>query len=83
MGKAKLGLRERDEVLVIEDAPAGIRAGKAVHCKVIALTTTHNVQQVKAAGADWTMKDLRSARFQGWNEKSLCVKVEIRDAVTE
>ena len=80
MGRAKLGLAEDDEVLVLEDAPAGIRAGKAAGCKVIALTTTHNIQQVKAAGADWIVKDLQSVRFQGWNEKASRVRIEIRDA---
>jgi glycerol 3-phosphatase-1 len=42
--------------LVMEDAPAGVRAGKAAGCKVLAVTTTHTVGQVgelKAVGPDW------------------------------
>lgn len=47
------------DVLVVEDAPAGIRAGKAAGCKVLAVATTHSVEQLKKAGADWVVRDLR------------------------
>jgi len=48
------------KVLVLEDAPAGIKAGKAAGCMVLALATTHRVQSLKDAGADWVVPDLRS-----------------------
>lgn len=37
------------ECVVIEDAPAGIRAGKAAGARVIALTTTHEVAELGEA----------------------------------
>ncbi len=50
------------EVLVLEDSPAGIRAGKAAGCAVLGLVTSHSVTQVIEAGPDWIVKDLESVR---------------------
>jgi mannitol-1-/sugar-/sorbitol-6-phosphatase len=41
------------ECVVIEDAPAGIRAGKAAGAHVVALRTTAGDAELRAAGADW------------------------------
>ena len=41
------------ECLVIEDAPAGIRAGKAAGARVLALRTTATDEELREAGADW------------------------------
>ncbi|MCJ1313978.1 hypothetical protein MMC25_007658 [Agyrium rufum] len=61
LGMEKLGLDgSSSKVLVVEDAPAGIRAGKAAGCMVVGLNTTHKIEQLRAAGADWIVKDLRS-----------------------
>ena len=65
LGRERCGLGERPGVLVIEDAPAGIRAGKAAGCEVLALTTTHDVERLRDAGADWIVKDLNSIRILG------------------
>lgn len=62
MGREKLGLTADDEVLVLEDSPAGIRAGKEAGCKVLAVVTSHTVEQVLEAGPDWIVKDLSSLR---------------------
>ncbi len=43
--------------LVVEDAPAGIRAGKAAGARVVALRTTANDAELEEAGADWIVKD--------------------------
>ena len=42
--------------LVIEDAPAGVSAGKAAGMTVLALTTTHSADDL--AGADHVAGDL-------------------------
>ncbi|RMZ88888.1 hypothetical protein DV736_g3881, partial [Chaetothyriales sp. CBS 134916] len=65
LGATKLGLGEDTRsVLVLEDAPAGIRAGKAAGCMVLALATTHHLQELKDAGADWIVRDLNSVKIQ-------------------
>ena len=45
------------ECVVIEDAPAGIRAGKAAGAHVVALRTTAGDAELRAAGADWIVDD--------------------------
>jgi sugar-phosphatase len=45
------------ECLVIEDAPAGIRAGKAAGARVLALRTTATEVELREAGADWIVED--------------------------
>ena len=45
--------------IVVEDVPAGITAGKAAGCKVIALRTTTSETEVRRAGADWVLDDCR------------------------
>ncbi|KAJ5664601.1 hypothetical protein N7462_011414 [Penicillium macrosclerotiorum] len=65
LGRKKLDLEASTSLLVLEDAPSGIRAGKAAGFKVLALTTTHSVEQLQAAGADWIVEDLRSVSVKG------------------
>ncbi|KKK26962.1 hypothetical protein ARAM_006064, partial [Aspergillus rambellii] len=60
LGRKRLGLEHSADIVVFEDAPSGIRAGKAAGFKVLALTTTHTLAQVLEAGADWVVEDLRS-----------------------
>ena len=43
--------------VVIEDAPAGIRAGKAAGTRVVALQTTERDDLLLAAGADYIVRD--------------------------
>lgn len=79
LGKERLSLMKDDPVLVVEDAPAGVRAGKAAGCTVIGLTTTHGIQQIREAGADWVVQDLRSVRYAGRDGK--LVRIEISNAL--
>lgn len=65
IGKEKLGLKSDSHVLVLEDSPAGIKAGKAAGCKVLAVVTSHTVEQVLAAEPDWIVKDLESVKVVG------------------
>jgi sugar-phosphatase len=41
------------DCIVLEDAPAGIRAGKAAGAHVLALRTTATDTELREAGADW------------------------------
>src|SRR5438477_7910252 len=45
------------ECIVIEDAPAGIRAGKEAGARVLALRTTASDAELQHAGADWIVHD--------------------------
>jgi sugar-phosphatase len=45
------------ECVVLEDAPAGIRAGKAAGACVLALRTTASDAELREAGADWIVDD--------------------------
>ena len=53
-GMAALGF-SAGECVVLEDVPAGIRAGKAAGARVIAFTTTDAEPRLRAAGADWIL----------------------------
>jgi len=52
------------ECVVVEDAPAGVRAGKAAGGRVIGCTTTVSADQLKAAGADWIVKNCGDIRME-------------------
>jgi sugar-phosphatase len=54
-GAQLLGLPAR-ECIVIEDAPAGIRSGKAAGARVLALRTTTGDAELQQAGADWIVE---------------------------
>jgi sugar-phosphatase len=58
-GAALLGVSAKDCV-VVEDAPAGIRAGKAAGARVIACRTTTAEHELKGAGADWIVENCKS-----------------------
>ena len=53
---AKLGFAPSDCV-VVEDAPAGIRAGKGAGTRVIAFVTTMVRRDLEEAGADWIVRN--------------------------
>jgi len=69
IGRERIGLGEQAEVLVIEDSPSGVKAGKAAGCSVLGLATTHSVQRLKDAGTDWIVQDLSSVQLIGKEEK--------------
>lgn len=82
LGRERLGLSgDEKSVLVLEDSPAGIRAGKAAGCKVLGLVTSHTAEQVKGAEPDWIVRDLDSVRVVG--SKNGLVTLEFRDGLVE
>lgn len=64
LGRKRLGMEDKSDLVVLEDAPSGIRAGKLAGFKVIGLATTHTLDQIKEAGADWILEDLRSVSLK-------------------
>lgn len=63
LGRGRIGLEGDDKsVLVLEDSPAGIEAGKAAGCKVLGLVTSHTAEQVASAQPDWIVRDLESVK---------------------
>jgi len=56
-----LGVAAQDCV-VFEDAPAGIRSGKAAHARVLAFQTTERDELLRESGADWIVKDASAVR---------------------
>lgn len=65
LGRERLGLGLTTSILVLEDAPSGIKAGKAAGFTVIALATTHSLEKLREAGADLIVEDLRSILVKG------------------
>lgn len=55
-GAALLGF-PADECVVVEDVPAGIRAGREAGARVIALRSTVAEPELAAAGANWIVND--------------------------
>jgi sugar-phosphatase len=52
------------ECVVLEDVPAGVRAGKAAGAKVIAFQTTVSESALREADADWILKNCAEIRLR-------------------
>lgn len=63
-GARLLGFTAQDCV-VFEDAPAGIRSGKAARARVVAFQTTERDELLRESGADWIVKDASAVRVGG------------------
>src|SRR5262249_14983296 len=61
-GAALLGF-PAEECIVLEDVPAGVRAGKSAGARVVAFTTTVPALALEQAGADWILKDCAHMRL--------------------
>ena len=79
LGRQRLSLPEKAQMIVIEDAPSGVRAGKAAGFEVVGLATTHTIDQMKGAGADWIVQDLQSVTLKNFREG--VVQIEIANAL--
>ncbi|KAI0202375.1 HAD-like protein [Astrocystis sublimbata] len=80
LGWSRLGMPGNANVLVLEDSPAGIEAGKAAGCKVIGLVTSHTMEQVVAAQPDWVVRDLSSVKMVSCGDDGR-VTLRISDAL--
>lgn len=64
---AELTHHDIHKCIVVEDAPAGVVAGKSAGARVLGLKTTHDGQRMWDSGADWLVEDLSkvSAKWEG------------------
>ncbi len=58
-GAAALGVPPA-QCIVIEDAPSGVRSGKAAGSRALGIRTTTHDRELLAAGADWIVNDCAS-----------------------
>jgi mannitol-1-/sugar-/sorbitol-6-phosphatase len=68
-----------DRCLVVEDAPAGIEAGRAAEARVLAVATTHAVNALTAA--DYIVSDLRSVHVSP-HAAGLSIQIEVMSPAT-
>ena len=73
-GAATLGFDAKDCV-VLEDVPAGVRAGKAAAARVIAFTTTVPAPELHLAGADWVLQGCSNLHLVS-SDSSLTIRLE-------
>jgi glycerol 3-phosphatase-1 len=82
MGAQKLGLQEKKPaIIVFEDAPAGVRSGKAAGFVVVGLYTTHTLEQLIEAGADYIVRDMRSVTLKSWDRTTGQGEIQIENAL--
>jgi sugar-phosphatase len=77
-GAALLGLAASN-CIVFEDAPAGIRAGKAAGALVVALRTTSSDVELEEAGADWVISGYQQISVLETNHASNSLKLSIHE----
>jgi len=76
-GAALLGVPAA-RCIVFEDAPAGIRAGKAAGALVIALRSTSSDPELEEAGADWIITGYSDVIVSASNHGSGSLKLAIK-----
>ena len=65
------------DCVVVEDAPAGIRSGRAAGARVIALRTTAADDELKEAGANWIIDDLSKVSVAMLNGEGLELALDL------
>lgn len=58
-----------EKCVVFEDVPAGVQAGKGALAKVVAFTTTVEASALRAAGADWILRNCSDVRLCEYGEE--------------
>jgi glycerol-1-phosphatase len=71
LGRECLGVSQsKQKVIVVEDAAAGVRAGKAAGATVIGVLETHSREALETSGADYIVNGLHEVRIrQGENDR--------------
>lgn len=64
------------ECVVVEDATAGVRAGKAAGARVIAVRTTSTHEELRAAGADSIVQNCASVTMESFSGKELVLALD-------
>lgn len=67
------------KVVVFEDAPAGITAGKGAGAMVVGICSTYDPEKVRKSGANIVVKDLSSFRIDSYNKETDEFKVVVDD----
>src|SRR5580658_10666932 len=73
---AGLGFAASDCV-VVEDAPAGVRAGKAAGARVVAFLTTMSRRSLEDAGADWIVQNCADVTVSGDDDHGLQLSLKM------
>jgi sugar-phosphatase len=73
---AGLGFAASDCV-VVEDAPAGVRAGKAAGARVVAFLTTMSRRSLEDAGADWIVQNCADVTASGDDDHGLQLSLKM------
>jgi sugar-phosphatase len=76
-GAAALG-RSPADCIVVEDAPAGVRSGKAAGARVIGLRTTTSDEELLDAGAAWIINNCSSLQA-AVDPKDATLRLELHD----
>ncbi|CCH41583.1 2-deoxyglucose-6-phosphate phosphatase 2 [Wickerhamomyces ciferrii] len=79
-GRERLGYKDADKkVVVFEDAPAGVKAGKDADCLVIGIASNFDAEKVKGFGADIVVPDLTKVEVKGYDAETDTFKLQINE----
>lgn len=67
------------KVVVFEDAPAGITAGKDAGAFIVGICSTYDPEKVRKSGADIVVDDLTSFKIDSYNKETDEFKVVVED----
>lgn len=67
--------------LVVEDAPTGIRSGKASGARVLATCTSHDREDLEKERPDFLVEDLSHVKVVGWDAETNTFKLIIEQPV--
>ena len=70
LGAKRLGFAA-ERCVVVEDAPAGIRAGRAAGMRVVGLGTITGAKELIAAGANWVLRNCADIEIPAFSERGL------------